>query len=203
MLRPFLITSLLLTLLFAGALATLHVQPPPSSDTQGYLGGCAMPCWQGVQPGVTARSDALRELKARGWALRGQCNAAVYDLCDLFMREGSDLVAYIYVGADQVKQIALFRSGMTLGDVWLALGSPQYAAISPTSYRAAFLNMALWFSPSEISTRTTYPCPSGFAEMLRFPVSTILVWANGTAMQGTIFGSVGDLRQAMQRVCGL
>ena len=105
-------------------------------------------------------------------------------------------------GAGQIKQIALFRSGLRVGDVWLALGSPEYTAISPTTYRAMTLNTALWFSPSEVSTRTTFPCPAGFAEMLRIPISTILIWANGTSMQGAvIYGSVGELRQALHQVC--
>ena len=200
MLRPLLITSLLLTTFFTLTLGGLHLQT--HNDAQGYFGDCTMPCWQGVQPGVTTHADSLRELNARGWILRGQCNAAVYELCDLMMRDDSDLVAYVYVDNNQVKQIALFRSGMTLGDVWLALGSPEYAAISPTTYRAISLNTALWFSPSEVSTRMNFPCPAGFAEMLRIPVNTILVWANGTSMQGTVFGSVGELRLAMHQVCG-
>jgi hypothetical protein len=201
MLRLFLITSLLLTTLFTAALAGLHAQPPPPDDSAAYFGDCTMPCWQGVQPGVTLHRDALSALNTRGWVLHGQCNAAVYDDCDLFKRDDADLVAYLYIGAGQVKQIALFRTGLVLGDVWLALGSPEYAAISPTSYRAISLNTALWFSPSEVSTRMNFPCPVGFAEMLRIPVSTILVWANGTSMQGTVFGSVSELRLAMHRVC--
>jgi hypothetical protein len=202
MIRPFMIISLVFTLLFSGALAGLRLQPQPSNDAQGYLGGCSMPCWQGVQPGVSSRYDALNELRARGWVLRGECNPAIYDVCDLVMRDDANLVAYIYISAEQVQQIALFRAGLTLGDVWLALGSPEYAAISPHTYRAASLNTALWFSPSQVSTLMNFPCPAGFAEMLRFPVSTILVWARSTAMTGIVFGSIGDLRQAIQQVCG-
>ncbi len=201
MLRPFLMFALVFMTLFTTMLAGLRLQPPPPGDSQRYFGDCAMPCWQGVQPGVSAHRDAQNALTQRGWTQRGQCNAAVYEVCDLFMRDDSDLVGYIYISAGQVKQIALFRSGLTLGDVWLALGSPEYAAISPSSYRAVTLNTALWFSPSEVSTRMNFPCPVGFAEMLRIPINTILVWASGTAMQGTVFGSVGDLRLAMHRVC--
>jgi hypothetical protein len=201
MLRFLLVAMTLLTLCFAIMLSVLHLQAQPPRDSQAYFGDCAMPCWEGIQPGVTTRVDALRTLNARGWELGGQCNAAVYDSCDLFMRDAADLIAYLYVGAGQIKQIALFRSGLLLGDVWLALGSPEYAAISPHTYRAASLNTALWFSPSEVSTRMNFPCPAGFAEMLRIPVDTILVWANGTSMTGTVFGNVGELRSAMHKVC--
>jgi hypothetical protein len=195
------VPALAVTVLFAALIGGLHLQTPPPGDSAAYFGDCTMPCWQGVQPGVTLHRAALSALNTRGWVLRGQCNAAVYDDCDLFMRDDADLVAYLYIGAGQVKQIALFRTGLALGDVWLALGSPEYAAISPSSYRAISLNTALWFSPSEVSTRMNFPCPVGFAEMLRIPVSTILVWAHGTSMQGTVFGSVGELRLAMHRVC--
>ena len=114
MLRPFLIASLILITLFTAALAGLHLQPQPPSDARAYFGDCAMPCWQGVQPGLMPRSDALRELNARGWLLRGQCNSAVYDACDLVMRDDDDLVAYLYVGrgADQAdRPVSLWPTG--------------------------------------------------------------------------------------------
>ncbi len=200
MLHRLIASAVMLTTAFVLLLAGLRVQPVDA--LHGYFGDCAMPCWQTVQPGVTTRTDALARLKARGWQLRAECNPAVYDTCYDFSR-GGGAVAFIYVAGEQVKQIALLRAGLSLGDVWLAFGASDTTAISPRTYRPAFLNMAVWFGSDGVSTRMRFPCPVSFAGLLLLRVDTLLVWSPDTAMSGDVYSNTGDLRQAIHAVCGL
>ncbi|MEP7293080.1 MAG: hypothetical protein ABI835_14960 [Chloroflexota bacterium] len=165
------------------------------------------PGWQGVEPGVTARGEALALLDAAGWTLDDECNAAVYERCYAFRHDGvrasePDAVAFVYVAREQVAQIALLRFGLSLGDLWLTFGAPDYVAIPPERIRAASFDTALWFGSTGISTRIGFPCPADFRDMLRRPVSTILVWARGTAMRETDAGTIAELRRALREGCG-
>lgn len=200
MVRLFSIASVVMTAAFALLLVGARAQP--GADLTAYFGACAMPCWQQVQPGATLRTEALARLKAQGWRFQAQCNPGVYTVCYDFTRGETEPVAFVYVADEQVQQIALFRAGLTLGDLWLAFGAPDSAAISPRSYRAPFLNTAAWFSLGGVSTRQRFPCPTDYARMLHLPVDTLLVWSPGTAMLGEVFSATGDLRRAIHAVCG-
>jgi hypothetical protein len=193
--------SLFLVALFGLLLGAMHLEALDNVAITDF-GDCAMPCWQDVQPGVTGRADALARLKALGWILREQCNPAVYQACYNFARAASDPIAFVYVDQEVVRQIALVRSRLRLGDLWLALGSPESSAIAPRTYRASWLNAALWFDPGNVSTRMKFACPIGFANMLRSPIDTILVWEEGTSMRGTTLDSPADLRRTVFQVCG-
>lgn len=200
MTRFVVISALPLATLFALLLGGLHLLTP-SRVVRAALGECAFPCWQGVEPGVTARREAQTLLEAVGWVLEDECNAAVYERCYAFRNSEPDAVAFVYVAQERVTQIALLRFGLTLGDVWLTFGTPDYAAIPPVGMRAASFNTALWFGDHGISTRIGFPCPTNFPEMLRRPVNTILVWAQGTAMREVAVGSMVELRRALREGC--
>jgi hypothetical protein len=201
---PFVVVrlSLLLMAFFALLLAAMHVGTPENIAAADFGDCSAMPCWQGVQPGITPRAAAIDGLKAGGWTLREQCNPAVYQACYSFSRAATDPIAFLYVDQEVVRQIALVRNRLRLGDLWLALGSPETSAIAPRSYRASWLNAALWFDPANVSTRMKFACPLGFSNMLLKEIDTILVWEAGTAMRGTTLDSPADLRRAVFEVCG-
>src|SRR5436305_9620486 len=60
---------LIVPLLFAGALLTVHGQRA-HDDVRQFLAptpACAMPCWQGIQPGVTTIDQANALLSANPW----------------------------------------------------------------------------------------------------------------------------------------
>lgn len=193
--------SLLLAALFGLLIGGMHLSAPENRAAADF-GDCAMPCWQQVQPGVTPRTVALERLDALGWDFREQCNPAVYQACYSFDRATTDPIAFLYVDQELVRQIALVRSRLRLGDLWLALGSPEASAIAPRTYRASWLNVALWFDPGNISTRMKFACPVGFGNMLLSKIDTILVWERGTSMRGTVIESPADLRRAVFEVCG-
>jgi hypothetical protein len=69
MIRPLLRLTLPLIVLFIGALTMIHAQPA-EGDVRTFLQpaeGCTMPCWLGIQPGVTTLDQALAILSAHPW----------------------------------------------------------------------------------------------------------------------------------------
>ena len=202
MMLRLLASAALLTTLFTLVVVGIRLQPTDHLAAS-FFGDCAAPCWDGIEAGSTARSDALAHLKTLGWNLQGDCNAAVYDSCDDFTRDDSAQEAFVYVQADQVIEIAIFNAGFTVGDVWLDYGAPEAPGIAPNSSALAFLNTSLWFDRAKISTHFNLPCPSPFADVLRAPIDSLLVWTPGTAMEGTVTGTLADLRRQFHQACGL
>lgn len=191
--------ALPLVVLFAVVLGGMHLLRPPER-VQAAFGGCAMPCWQGVAPGVTLR-EALSALRESGWRLEAECNAAVYERCFAYMRGELPQVAFVYVAAEQVRQIALLRSGLTLGEVMLHFGAPDYALIPPYRGQVAAFELALWFGGSGISGRMGFACPVDFRALLAERVDTVLIWERGTALNGTSIGTLSEVRDALRRGC--
>lgn len=186
--------------LFALVLCGLRLLPP-SGRVQAAFGSCELPCWQNVQPGETLLRDALSALRGVGWSLDSECNAAVYERCFTYVRGEPPQIAFVYVTAERVRQIALLRSGLTLGEVWLHFGAPDYALIPPYRGQVAAFEIALWFGGSGISGRMGFACPTDFRDLLAERVDTLMVWERGTAMYGTTIGTLGDVRDALRRGC--
>ncbi|NDJ62710.1 MAG: hypothetical protein GYB67_16425 [Chloroflexi bacterium] len=73
MLSAVLKLALLLILLSGGGLALLRAQPNPDAARLALLTpppGCAVPCWQGIQVGITEADTALRLLENHAWVDR-------------------------------------------------------------------------------------------------------------------------------------
>ena|GEM_PF-6408710 len=205
MTRFYVAVGVILTASFALALIGLHLLPH-SYKVSAMFGACEMPCWQGVSPGVTGERAALAQLKAAGWELDSGCNAPVYEACYAFVSDAlvdgnPPQLANLYTGRSQVEQIALLRPSLTLGEVWLHLGTPDYVTLPAIWMNDPAFQMALWFGESGVSVRLGFACPQHFGDLLTSPVDSLLLWAPGTAMQGTLLGTVGDLRRALYRAC--
>ena len=185
---------------FALVLVGMHLLAP-SERVQAAFGDCVMPCWQGVQPGVTVLRDALAVLSDAGWRLDSECNAAVYDRCFAYVHSDPGQVAFVYVTAERVRQIALLRFGLTLGEVWLHFGAPDYALIPPYRGQVSAFEIALWFGGSGVSGRMGFSCPMSFGSLLAERVDTVLIWERGTAMSGTTIGTLDEVRDALRLGC--
>lgn len=201
MIRLVVIAGIALTLVFALLVGGMRLQAQNEAVGE-FFGECPHPCWQTVQPGDTARADALADLRERGWVFDAACNAAVYDVCYALIERESNRISYVYVDEEQVVQIALLDSRLTLAELMLAFGAPDYAAIPPNRGPAVALFTSLWFGGSGVSARLRVPCPANYADMLRTPASALLVWAPGTAMGGSSLGTMADLRRVLRQVCG-
>lgn len=202
MTRLLAIAGIGLSLVFALLVVGLRWQAQDEA-VEALFGHCSLPCWQAVQPGTTARGDALTKLRERGWAYYAECNAAVYDVCYIFVEGDPSQSAYVYVEQEQVVQIALLFPHLTLGEILLAFGVPDYAAIPPNTAPAAAFFTAFWFGGARVSARMSAPCPAQYAELLRTPVNTMLVWAPGTAMRVDTLGTMTDVRDTLRAVCSV
>jgi len=69
MVRLFVPTVLLLTLLFAAIIALIYIQPRGDSALQSLLfsGDCALPCFMGIRPGITTTQEAFQRLENHPW----------------------------------------------------------------------------------------------------------------------------------------
>ncbi len=204
MTRPVLGVAFPLVALFALLLGGLHLQAPGGAVRLAF-GGCAMPCWFGIEPGTTEQQAALAQLRAAGWQLDGECNPAIYQTCSRFIRqaalESDPAVAFVYVAAERVQQVALLNFPLPLGELWASFGAPDYVAVPPYHDSVPLFDMAVWFGSSGLSGRMGFPCPADFGAMLAHPLDTMLVWQPGTAMSGTAAITVTELRRMLRAWC--
>jgi hypothetical protein len=207
MIRPIFVLSSGLVSVFAVLLAAFHLLPSarlvdevfgiaPKDDA------CTMPCWYGVQPGVTVEYAVLTDLKDAGWTLERACNAAVYETCHEFRRGTPGETVFVYLTRGRVIQVALFHDSLTLSDLWLAFGAPDYALIPPNRGFFPSFDTAFWFGSSRISVRLRVDCPASFRDLLEMPIRSVLMWNSGTAMGGAT-GNLAELRQSLRLNCRL
>ena len=112
-----------------------------------------------------------------------------------------------HLGAKWVYQIALVNPGLTLGDIWLAFGSPTYS-VNDTRYRPStggrfMFYISMWLGTDGINTRVRIQCPANFGGLLQTPVRTLILWhrANPIIMTSAA-DEVSDLRSSFREVCG-
>lgn len=207
MIRLIFVLSSGLVSVFAVLLAAFHLLPSarlvdtvfgivPEDDA------CTMPCWYGVQPGVTAEYAVLTGLKDAGWMLERACNAAVYETCHKFVRGTPGETVFVYLTRGRVVQVALFHASLTLSDLWLAFGAPDYALIPPSRGSFPSFDTAFWFGSRRISVRLRVDCPASFRDLLEMPIRSVLMWNSGTAMGGAT-GNLAELRQSLRWNCSL
>ena len=205
--------ALSITMLFALLLGVLRLPSigkeagaaafftPPSN--------CGIPCWQAFQPGVTGRENAIALLGRLKWLPVSDCLSTSFDTCSGFFWVNNahpEYHAYVYLGSDQVYQIALSNPGLTLGDVWLTFGRPDFG-VPDTRYRASLGNggityTAMWFGSDGINTQVQLLCPANFSGLLQAPVSTLILWhRDATPTQDASRDALPDLRRAFRAVC--
>lgn len=161
---------------------------------------CAMPCWYGLQPGLTPESVGLEHLERAGWVPEDPCNVAVYERCSAFGRGEAGETAFLYGSGGLVIQVALFPAHLTLSDLWLAFGAPDYALIPQNQGYFPSFDTAFWFGESGVSARLRVECPAGYRDVLDAPVRSVLMWHSGTAMGGST-GSISELRRSLRENC--
>jgi hypothetical protein len=195
-----------LSLLFALTLGALRLGASPTHPEL-LASDCRLPCWEGLQPGSTARAEAVTQLNAGGWLEVSDCrtSADASDSCGgLFWHNGAapNPKAYIYVDQDQVYQITLDQPGLLLGDVWLAFGDPEHSVYDipydPATHRVSVFYASFWFGA--VNTRVSLPCPTSFASVFNRPISTLILGQRLTSPNDPA-GEISELRRAFHEVC--
>jgi hypothetical protein len=141
-----LVARLALPILVVTGLATLLICAPrydPGSVSAFFANSCtAMPCWQGIRPGVTTFNQALSLLRAHPW---------INEVSEVYASPRSDAKGTILIywtwsadypfgGSASPQGIIVTDQGMVvqiyltadipLGDLWLTLGGAQGGSVA-------------------------------------------------------------------------
>ena len=136
MIRPLLRLTLPLVALFIGVLIVIQAQPA-EGDVRDFLlptEGCMMPCWLGIQPGVTTLEQALTILKTHRWFGQiEQIEHAPYTYIYWewsaqkpdFMGMARVFLPSVMWAKDGIIQLIFIPTGLPYGEVSLLFGAPM------------------------------------------------------------------------------
>ncbi|MBI1257981.1 MAG: hypothetical protein GC204_10955, partial [Chloroflexi bacterium] len=177
MTRLLLLSSALLSILFALLIGGLHSQPQ-TQHAGDYFGDCALPCWQGVQPGTTRREDALARLSAVTglYPVVTSCVSPVAAPCDLYRWMSPDQqtsYAGLFVERGDITGVVVFAPGFSLGEALLMLAplsGADFGAVANHEFYTQF-----FFAQSRIVVRAQVTCPGTFRQLLETPAVSVEV----------------------------
>ena len=144
MIRLLLRLTLPLIALFIGALTVIHAQTV-QGDVRHFLlpaQGCAMPCWQGIQPGVTTLAQARANLDGNPWVEhvrvieRAPYTYLYWDWSarkPAFVGASGAFLPPIMWSQDGIIQLIFIPTALSYGEVSLLLGMPDRGS-SQASY---------------------------------------------------------------------
>ena len=190
--RVILLAALGLTALFALALAALHFQPN-NNPASAYFRDCSMPCWEGVQPGVTSVADALTRINAAVGldAHKEDCFDPPSEACIRYRwasANGGRLSTEMEVGYDEIGAVIAWQPDFRLGDVLLALADQQlrpYGVSQNAVQRNQFITR-LYFADSQISLNAQTSCPATSLQWMETPISLVMVDSAPIASVGSV-----------------
>lgn len=190
--------ALALTMLFGALAAAAQACSYNGAPLLAFVlppAGCAIPCWQHIRPGETLSGEAMQRLRTHPWVgkVRTQLSSlhndgwVTWDWSGAqpdFSGPGSDRLSMDY----GVVRSVTIRSGIVLGDLWLALGPPawvvQHRGDHAMSLEAVFPDLAL-------AAWVDWRCGGRASAIWRAPVT--LVWYSWRPQPGTAPGSQAAL----------
>jgi hypothetical protein len=181
-------TSVLLTLLFAVTLALVH-QPYNIGTVRAFLlpaDGCLSPCFMQVRLGATRSEQAITTLEAHDWV------GDLYSHLDGFYVDWSwsgaqpvfvDTRHVGFLGARSaltgVYNTMTIDSTITLGELMLALGRPDYSFFGRAErVRSRVMIHSVYYTRLGLQADGEINCPIRLSRLLEIPVT--LYW--GTLM---------------------
>lgn len=139
MIRSLFQTAVLLSLISSGALIVAMSQPPDPALRAFLLpDDCTMPCWAGIEAGVTPVTTAVAVLETHPWVsdvrlaynADGQNGIVRWTWTSDMPFAPPDADAYLYISANRVSEIEL-ETTIPLGAIWLVFGPPGEGEIYP------------------------------------------------------------------------
>jgi hypothetical protein len=176
---------------FSVVFAAVRAQPG-AADLQAFLrsDGCAMPCWQHIQPGITTVDQALALLRANPWirrALAGGTSAdtRIYwqwsEQAPTFAGTMTALYpdSYLHARNGIISYIRL-TTHIRYGNVRLVMGAPETGSFQPTtpsSFNRQYFHTAGYFE-GRVAIDTNLVCPATPLEFWNDPV--VVIYNDGT-----------------------
>jgi len=200
--------TLLFSLLFAGVIGALHLQPyrDPVLDT---LSGCRVACWQGVEPGLSIDKASLDHLNADYGSQPSvtSCIDMPSNFCNRFSWRSADALraTEVMVNHDRVQSIMVVPPGFTLGEALLALDSfhTGFYGASPATVDSQHFNFQLVFDQTRIGLSMTISCPASYFVMMQTPVRNLNVGTPTSNTQGYFLNSFAAVRRIGYQQCEL
>ena len=189
----FLAASLLLTLFFAATLALVH-QPYDVSVIRVFLNppdGCIPPCFMHIRLGTTRTEEAIATLQTHNWV--GDLNSHLdgYYLDWTWSGVQPDFIDTSHVGflgarsaLTGVYDAMTVDSNITLGDVLMALGKPDYSFFGRAErVRSRVMIHSVYYTRLGLQADGEISCPVSLARLFEIPVT--LYWGTLLARQIT------------------
>ncbi len=200
MIRWLIVPTGLLIGLLALLMGLMHLATPTL-----LLTDCAMPCWQGLQPGATSRQTAADRLQALGGlqALPQECSRDFSTRCNVFWRinpANRNEYDAVTVHQEKVVQIEVHYPDFTLGDLLAAFGPPDGAAYEVSLGRINTFSLTFWFAAAHIRVDENADCPLIFADMLTHPLYRVS-YAAPDQPPDNYPATAADVRHALRRTC--
>ncbi len=172
--------ALLCAPLFMLVLAAFHVQTPNPLPESAF-GHCSTPCWDGIQPGITTRVEAVNTLTAeQGFdPATPVCYSPSLLPCEIYQwRLTVNTRLWTRVQAQQgiVTNFDTRFPGFTLGEALLALDKLDYSLYSfQVGYNHEWLYVWLSFADARISVSAQSTCPNSFFALMQTPIDTVAI----------------------------
>ncbi|HLU10082.1 MAG TPA: hypothetical protein VK003_10485 [Oceanobacillus sp.] len=192
--------ALALTGIFAASLALTHAQPYNGEDLIALItppANCAMPCWNGIQPGVTTANDAAAILQADpnvadvlvlpgkiSWWWNGEQSS----LLDASGRAFHGRMETAMVNGQETITSIVLDTNVLLGDVRLTLGEPDSltlhtVASEDQSQRSGIVHVAHY---GDLYVFNMLECPMNVSDFWASP-SYIAFGAPNLVFEGETF----------------
>ena len=177
-------SGLALTALFTILLTLTHIQPYQNDDLRALLNpaaDCALPCWNQIEPGETAASEAITRLQANpnvadfhvtegqiSWWWNGEQPALLDDGGRAF--HGRIETAMVN-GQERVTSIVLDTKAL-MGNVRLTLGDPDSVTLHTVTGRDAAQRAGIVYMANyhDLSVFTVLDCPMNVNDFWHAPV---------------------------------
>lgn len=156
---------------------------PEDTDLRALLlppEGCFMPCWAGIQPGVTTVDEAMAILRAHPWVRAETVFSVPTQIMWLWDYQHPSVAeyispefsaSYIYVRGDIVRYIRVATT-VPYGEIHTLMGAPSsgiFSIIYPHPTNPDYLHSAGYFGGSVVYD-TDIPCPATPYQFWNAPV---------------------------------
>jgi hypothetical protein len=168
------------TLLLGVVIAAIRLQPYDDSSIRIALMSspdCALPCWQGIRPGVTTGQEALAILHDHPWVntiqSRGDFEAGFPGTIIWTWNDTPPVVRQIFVTSgrlliiNNLVEYVRFPTSLHFGDIWMTFDHPDQGLFVGALNSAQTFHQA---SYAMLTVESTFNCPFNLETLWQTPV---------------------------------